>query len=296
MKNSGINRRNAIKSLAAGTSAAFFTGGMINPLHAKEKMNDFKLKGNIRQSVCSWCFPMLTLEELAIEAKRIGLSGIDLVNPKGFSILKKYGLESTLCTPEKYSLTEGWNKKENHNELIKIYSEMIDVVADAGYKSLFCASGNTFGMDIELGIKNCEVGIKKILSKAEKRNVTLIMELLNSKVNHPDYMLDKSDIGIKLSKNIGSENFKLLYDIYHMQIMEGDVIRTIKKNHQYFGHYHTAGVPGRNELDKNQELYYPAIMDAILSTGFKGYVAQEFMPKGKEPIKSLEEAVMLCDV
>tara|TARA_A100000164_G_scaffold213929_1_gene189608 strand:+ start:51 stop:941 length:891 start_codon:yes stop_codon:yes gene_type:complete len=296
MKNSGINRRNAIKGLAAGTSAAFFSNSMINSINAKEKMNNLKLKGNIKQSVCSWCFPMLSLEELAIEGKRMGLMGIDLVNPKGFSTLKKHGLESTLSTPEKYSLSEGWNKKENHNGLIETYSKVIDVVADAGYKSLFCASGNTFGMDIEIGIKNCEIGIKKILSKAEKRNVTLVMELLNSKVNHPDYMLDKSEIGIELSKKIGSENFKLLYDIYHMQIMEGDIISTIKKNHQYFGHYHTAGVPGRNELDENQELYYPAIMDAILSTGFTGYVAQEFMPKGKDPMKSLEDAVILCDV
>ena len=259
MSNSKLNRRKAIKAIASGTAAAFMTPIKIDGSSVANKMSN-NLKGNINQSVCAWCFPKSTLEELAIAGKEMGLIGIDLVSPKGWATLKKYGLHSTMCTPEKYSLTEGWNKLENHNKLVEEYLKVIDLVVDAGYSNLFCASGNAFGMDRMTGIKNCEIGLKKIISKAEKRNVTIVMELLNSKVNHPDYMCDKSEWGIKLCNTIGSTNFKLLYDIYHMQIMEGDVISTIKKNYQYFGHYHTAGVPGRHELDTNQELYYHAIM------------------------------------
>jgi hydroxypyruvate isomerase len=142
-------------------------------------------------------------------------------------------------------------------------------------------------MDDETGLKNSVEGLKKILSLAEKRGVIVQLELFNSKINHPDYMADNSAWGIELCKRIGSENFKLLYDIYHMQINEGDIIRTITDNHQYFGHYHTAGVPGRHEIDNSQELFYPAIMRAIAKTGFKGYVAQEFAPAKENKIAAL---------
>ena len=151
-------------------------------------------------------------------------------------------------------------------------------------------------MDDETGMNNCVTGLKKIIALAEKKGVVIQMELFNSRVDHKDYMADKSDWGVALCKRIDSPNFKLLYDIYHMQINEGDIIRTIQKNHEYFGHYHTAGVPGRHEIDESQELFYPAIMKAILATGFKGYVAQEFIPVSKEKIVSLRKAVKLCDV
>ncbi|MFL5771687.1 MAG: hydroxypyruvate isomerase family protein, partial [Flavisolibacter sp.] len=167
------------------------------------------------------------------------------------------------------------------------------------YKNLICFSGNRKGMDDETGLNNCVEGLKQIMSLAEKKGVIVQMELFNSKINHPDYMCDKSAWGIELCKRLGSENFKLLYDIYHMQINEGDVIRTIRDHHQYFGHYHTAGVPGRNEIDETQELFYPAIIKAILATGFTDYVAQEFIPTGKDKeakVAALKKAVKVCDV
>lgn len=202
-------------------------------------------------------------------------------------------------TAGKISLTEGWNNKDNHAWLIKDFEEAIPMVAQAGYKNLICFSGNRKGMDDKVGMDNCAEGLKKIMSLAEKNGVIIQMELFNSKVDHKDYMCDKSAWGVELCKKIGSPNFKLLYDIYHMQINEGDVIRTIRDHHEYFGHYHTAGVPGRHEIDETQELQYPAIMKAIVATGYKGYVAQEFMPSSKdnkEKIAALKKAIRICDV
>lgn len=226
----------------------------------------------------------------------MGITGIDLVGPKDWPVLKQHGLESTMCNGAEISLTEGWNDPKYHGTLIKNYSEMIPLVAKAGYKNLICFSGNRKGMDDETGLQNAAEGLKKILPLAEKYKVVLVMELLNSKIDHKDYMCDRTAWGVELVKRLGSDNFRLLYDIYHMQIDEGDVIRTIRDNHQYIAHYHTAGVPGRNEIDETQELFYPAIMRAIRDTGFKGYVAQEFIPKGKDKLASLKQAIQICDV
>lgn len=253
-------------------------------------------KGNIRHSVCRWTYGDLPLEELCIFGKQIGLSAIDLIGPKEWDVLKKHGLDSSMCNGAEIGLTKGFNDPQYHEQLVKNYSEMIPLVSKAGYKNLICFSGNRNGMDDETGLKNCVTGLKKLLSLAEKNGVVLQMELFNSKVDHKDYMCDKSAWGIELCKQLGSENFKLLYDIYHMQINEGDVIHTIREGHVYFGHYHTAGVPGRNEIDETQELYYPAIMRAIVETGFKGYVAQEFIPTAPDRLASLAKAVELCDV
>jgi hydroxypyruvate isomerase len=178
---------------------------------------------------------------------------------------------------------------------VEAYEKQIKAVAAAGFTNLICFSGNRDGMSDEQGLKNCAIGLKRLMSIAEKHKVELVMELLNSKVNHKDYMCDLSEWGVALCKEIGSEHFKLLYDIYHMQIMEGDVIRTIRTHHQHIAHYHTAGVPGRNELDETQELYYPAIVRAIRETGYEGFLGQEFIPRG-DPIASLRAAVELCDV
>lgn len=254
------------------------------------------MKGNINHSVCRWCFDGLSVDELCVEAKKIGITGIDLVGPKDWSTLKKHGMVSTMCNGAEISLVKGWNDPQYHATLIKNYTEHINLVADAGYKNLICFSGNRNGMDDATGLKNAAEGLKKIMPLAEKRGVTIIMELLNSKVDHKDYMCDKTAWGVELCKMIGSENFKLLYDIYHMQIDEGDVIRTIRNNAAYIGHYHTAGVPGRNEIDESQELYYPAIMKAILETGFKGYVAQEFIPVAKDKLGSLKKAIEICNI
>lgn len=291
-----MNRRNTIKSLAL---AAVGIAAGKNVLAAESDNESFSFKGNINHSVCSWTYNFLSIEEMCSMVKKIGFSAIDLVGPKDWNTLKKYNVDSSMCNGAEISLTEGFNDTQYHSTLIKNYTEHINLVADAGYKNLICFSGNKKNISNEDGLKNCAEGLKKILSLAEKRGVTIQMELFNSKVDHKDYMCDNTTWGIELCKKIGSPNFKLLYDIYHMQINEGDVIRTIQNNHQYFGHYHTAGVPGRHEIDDTQELFYPAIMKAIVATGYKGYVAQEFIPTAKDnkdKIKALKKAIKICDV
>ena len=291
-----MNRREAIQKTAAGASAAAFLPLSLRTNSSEKVISSNELKGNINHSVCEWCYPDLNLEELCQVANELGLVGIDLIGPKGWSTLKKNNLISTMCNGAEISLTKGFNHKNYHNRLVDNYLEHIDLVAEAGYTNLICFSGNRNRMDDETGLKNSVEGLKKILGRAEKRGVVLQMELFNSKINHPDYMCDNTPWGIELCKRLDSPNFKLLYDIYHMQISEGDIIRTIQDHHQYFGHYHTAGVPGRNEIDETQELFYPAIMQAIVATGFKGYVAQEFIPTAKDPIESLRRAISICDV
>lgn len=257
------------------------------------------LKGNIQHSVARWTFNFLSVEELCLVVKRLGFTAIDLIGPNEWHILKQHGVDSSMCNGAELNLEDGWGDAKFHKPLIERYRNHIDLVSDAGYKNLICFSGNARGKDPEDGLKNATKGLKKILAQAEKRGVILQMELFNSKVDHPDYFADNSAWGIELCKRLDSPNFKLLYDIYHMQISEGDIIRTIQNNHQYFGHYHTAGVPGRNEIDDSQELYYPAIARAIHATGFKGYVAQEFIPKratDEEKIESLQAAIRICDV
>jgi len=254
------------------------------------------LKGNINHSVCAWCYPDMSLDELCIAAKQIGITGIDLVGPEDWPTLKKHGLYSPMCNGAEISLTEGFNHPQYHAQLLDNYAKMIPLVAAAGYTNLICFSGNRNGMDDETGLANCVEGIKLLLPIAQKYNVVLVMELLNAKIDHADYHCNKTPWGVKLAKRLNSPNFKLLYDIYHMQIEEGDIIRTIQENHQYFAHYHTGGVPGRNEIDQTQELNYPAIMKAIKDTGFKGFVAQEFIPTQPNKIASLAKAVQICDV
>ena len=288
-----------LKQLAAGSLAA----AALSPLDAfanSDMEKDKPLKGNINHSVCQWTYNHIPLEQLCIESKKIGIKAIDLIAPKEWPVLQKHGLQCSMCyIGGKVSLTEGWNDPKFHPQLIKDYLETIPLVAAAGYKNLICFSGSRNGLDDATGIKNCVEGLKQIMPLAEKHNVIIQMELLNSKVDHKDYQCDKTAWGVALCKALGSPNFKLLYDIYHMQIDEGDVIHTIREYHPYIGHYHTAGVPGRNELNDNQELYYPAIMKAILATGFKDYVAQEFIPTGKtdkDKIAALNMAVRVCDV
>ncbi len=289
------NRRSAIKNILAG-SAAIAAGSVVLPAFASGKKQSAMLKGNINHSVCRWCFSDVPLEKLCTTANEIGLVGIDLVGPKDWDMLKKYNLISTMCNGAEISLTKGFADPQYHPTLVKNYTEHIELVAKAGYKNLICFSGSRNGMDDETGLKNCVDGLKQVIGIAEKNGVTLQMELLNSKVDHKDYMCDRTSWGVQLCKRLGSENFKLLYDIYHMQIDEGDVIRTIRDNHQYLGHYHTAGVPGRHEIDETQELFYPAIMKAIVATGFKGYTAQEFIPASKDKLGSLKTAVLICDI
>jgi hydroxypyruvate isomerase len=289
-----MNRRTLIQSILAGTAAA-----ALEPVYTfAKKVDQFSpiLKNNINHSVCRWTYDFLSLEELCVLANEIGLKAIDLVGPKDWQVLKNHGLYSSMCNGAEISLVKGWNDPQYHGTLIKNYTEHINLVSAAGYQNLICFSGNRNGMDDETGMNNCAEGLKKIIGLAEKKGVVIQMELFNSKVDHKDYMCDRSAWGVALCKKIGSPNFKLLYDIYHMQINEGDVIRTIQQNHEWFGHYHTAGVPGRHEIDETQELFYPAIMNAIVATGYKGYVAQEFIPVKADKKASLRAAVLLCDV
>lgn len=290
------NRRDVIKSILAGTAAIAASGTLTSFKEENEPFDYSRLKGNINHSVCRWCYDDLSLEELCSAAKDIGIKGIDLVGPKEWPVLKQYKLDSPMCNGAEINLTDGWNDKKYRDTLIKNYSEMIPLVSKAGYKNLICFSGSRRGMDDETGLKNCEEGLKKVLPLAEKNKVVLVMELLNSKINHKDYQCDHTAWGAELAKRIGSENFKLLYDIYHMQIDEGDVIRTIQDNHQYIAHYHTGGVPGRHEIDESQELNYAAIMRAIKETGFNGFVAQEFIPTNPDKLASLKKAITICDV
>lgn len=291
------NRREALKNLALG-SIAFSTASSL--FYAENMNEDYKLKGNINHSVCQWTYNFLTLDELCQIVKKIGFNAIDLIAPRDWPTLQKYGIYSSMCyIGGKVSLTEGFNDKKFHEQLVKEYLEVIPLMGKAGYKNVICFSGSRNGMDDETGLKNCVEGIKQFIGLAEKNNVIVHMELLNSKVDHKDYMCDKTPWGEELAKRIGSSNFKLLYDIYHMQIDEGDVIRTIKDNKEYIGHFHTGGIPGRHIIDETQELYYPAVMKAILETGFTDYVAQEFVPLGNsndEKIAQLKKAVKICDV
>jgi hydroxypyruvate isomerase len=290
------SRRKLIKAMALGTTAAM-AAPAITFAKQFEAEPDLKLKGNINHSVCQWTYSFMPLEELCKTVKDIGFNAIDLIGPKDWPMLQKYGIYSSMCyTAGENSLTKGFNDPSQHDRLIKDFLEVIPLMKKAGYKSVICFSGNRNGMDDETGMKNCAAGLKKIIPLAEKNGITLIMELLNSKVDHKDYMCDHTNWGVGLCKMVGSDNFKLLYDIYHMQIDEGDVIRTIRDNKQYIGHFHTGGVPGRNEINDKQELFYPAIMRAIVDTGFKGYVAQEFIPKAADKVASLKEAIRICDV
>jgi len=296
--NYNSTRRKWIKQIAAGSLGVT----ALAPLRSFASSDEdaiHKLKGNINHSVCRWTYSFMPLDELCLAAKKIGFSAVDLVGPKDWPVLQQHNIFSSMCNGGEISLTKGWNDKQYHATLVKNYADHIELVARAGYKNIICFSGNRNGMDDETGLKNMTEGIKQIIGLAEKNNVIVQIEVFNSKVDHKDYMADKSAWAVELCKRVGSPNFKILYDIYHMQINEGDVIRTIRDNYQYFGHYHTAGVPGRHEIDESQELFYPAIMRAIVATGYKGYVAQEFIPTGKEvkeKLLALKKAIAICDV
>jgi hydroxypyruvate isomerase len=289
------SRRSSMKKILATTATAA-GAAMSFRLEAADQVAGHQLHGRINHSVCRWCYNEIPLEELCKAAKKIGLASIELVGPDEWPMLKKYGLTSALPWGAGKGITEGFNNPALHDELVASYESIIPKVANAGMNQIICFSGNRNGLDDEKGIENCAIGLKRLLPVAEKYKVTLVMELLNSKVNHPDYQCDHTEWGVALCDKLGSENFKLLYDIYHMQIMEGDVIATIRKRSKYIAHYHTGGVPGRNEIDETQELNYKAIMTAIAETGFKGFVAQEFVPKREDKIASLQQGVEICDI
>ena len=253
-----------------------------------------KPKGNIKQSICRWCYGKFDLAKLAAEANKLGYKSLELLGANDIKTVKGMGLTCAVMSSAG-SIADGLNRKENHDGIEKQLRTNIEFAAAEGIPSVLVMSGNRKGLADDEGMNVCAEGLKRVVGFAEEKKVTILMEGLNSKVNHKDYMYDKTAWGVGLCKKVGSPRFKLLYDIYHMQIMEGDVIATIKANKDYIGHYHTGGVPGRAEIDETQELNYPAIIKAILETGYTGYLGQEFIPK-RDPANSLAQAFKICDV
>lgn len=306
-ENSPLSRRSFVTGSTA-TVAVVAASLQHRFTQAEEAAKAAGVAGKVRHSACKWCYKNVSLDDLCTAGKEFGLESVELLNPEDFSTLKKHGLHCAMVSfpsAEKEvdgkkvkvgSIPHAFNRVEYHDLLVEIYEPLIKESAEGGFNNVICFSGNRDGMDDEEGLENCAKGLKRLMSTCEKHGVTLSMELLNSKVNHKDYMCDTSNWGVELCKQVGSEHFKLLYDIYHMQIMEGDVIATIREKKDYFSHYHTGGVPGRNEIDDTQELYYPAIMKAIVETGYTGWVGQEFIPAREDKIASLKQGVEICTV
>jgi hydroxypyruvate isomerase len=298
MSNFPLNRRSALKRMGGGlafsAAAALpsITRGIDEPQPYAAK------NGRIQQSVIHWCFKPMPVEELANHAARMGLKSVELVAPENWPTLKKLGLICAISSS--HGFTKGFAHKEEHTECIETLRKNIDLTSEAGFPNIITFSGFRRGISDEEGMKNLVDGLKQIVGHAEKKKVTLCLEMLNSRVNiemkgHPDYFCDKIEMAVEVCKRVGSERMKVLFDIYHVQIMEGDIIARIKQFHPYIGHYHTAGVPGRNELDDTQEINYVPVMKAIAETGYKGYVGQEFIPT-RDKALALNEAVKLCDV
>lgn len=252
-------------------------------------------KGRIRQSVCKGPYPTLSVEELCRYGAHIGLKGIDLLQPADFETPKKYGLTCAMGYAAAGTIKDGLNRIENHEKIEAALRQTIPLAVKSGVPNLITFSGNRNGMSDEEGAKNTIIGLNRVKRMMEDANITLCLELLNSKVNHKDYMADHTEWGAQVMQEVNSPHCKLLYDIYHMQIMEGDLIATIKKNIQWIGHFHTGGVPGRNDLNDMQEVQWDGVMRGIASTGFNGFVAHEFKPLG-DPYAALLQAVNRCDV
>ena len=282
-----IDRRTAVKAAAAfGILSSTTKLGLQAEAAAS--------KGRLNQSVCKWCYRDMSLDELAQRAAKMGIVAIDLLGEEEWPVLEKYGLKcsmgSGIC-----SIPDGLNARENHATIEANFRRLLPAAKKHGVPNLICFSGNRRDVSDEEAWENCAALLAKVTPQAEDLGVTINMELLNSKVNHPDYQCDTTPWGVELCRRVDSPRFKLLYDIYHMQIMEGDVIRTIRDNGQYLGHYHTGGNPGRNEIDESQELNYKAISEAIAELGFDGYFAHEFIPL-RDPMTSLRQAVRICTV
>jgi hydroxypyruvate isomerase len=288
-----MNRRKMIQNMAG---AAVVTATIpVKGVFARVGEKDTPLKGNIHHSVSQWCYNDIPLDDFAKACKEMGIESIELLGEKDWPVVKKAGLKCAVGYATDLGIPKGFNRIANHDKLVADFETMIPKAAEAGIPNLICFSGNREGQDDYEGLLNCAKGIKRITPVAEKYGVTIIMELLNS-YGHADYQCDKTSWGATLCEMVGSERFKLLYDIFHMQIMEGNIIETFTKYSKYIGHIHTGGVPGRNEIDETQELNYPAIMRAVVKSGYKGYVGQEFVPAQKDKLESLRRCIRICDV
>jgi hydroxypyruvate isomerase len=303
--NKKLSRRSALQTMMGSAAVLSSAAALAPALAAEDESSKARLKGNIHHSVSAWCYgglftpgknkpAKMTFEEFCKECARMGIESVELLGPKEWPAVKAAGLTCAMCNSHD-GIGYGWNRLEHHDDLVGKFEKDIPQVAENGFPNIITFSGNRRGMSDEQGLENCVKGLKRIVGLAEQHKINLILELLNSRVDHKDYMADHSAWGVELCKRVGSERLKLLFDIYHMQIMEGDLMRSIKDNGKYFGHYHTGGNPGRNEIDDTQEIYYPAVMKAIAASGYKGFVGQEFVPK-RDPLASLKKAIEICDV
>jgi hydroxypyruvate isomerase len=283
-----ISRRSVLKTSLAATALTSLSG-----LLKAEEVNAKKKR--IKQSVCRWCYKETPLEELCALAAQIGLVGIDLLEPEEYEIPRRHGLICTMGYAEAGTIPDAMNRTEYHEAIEAALRANIPLAAKAGVPNVITFSGSRRGMADEEGARNTIVGLNRVKKIAEDNGVNICLELLNSKVNHPDYMADHTAWGVRVMEEVNSPNVRLLYDIYHMQIMEGDLIATIRDNIAWIGHFHTGGVPGRHELDNTQEVQWDGVMRAIAAADFKGYVAHEFLPL-HDPIASLRAAKELCDV
>jgi len=283
-----MSRRAALKTGLAASALASFPG-------MADAQDAAATKKRIKQSVCQWCYKKMPLEDLCVAAAKMGLLGIDLLNPDEYEVPRRHGLICTMGYANAGTIPEAMNRTENHAAIEAALRTNIPLAAKAGVPSVITFSGNRKGMPDEEGARNTIAGLNRVKKIAEDNGVVICLELLNSKVNHPDYMCDHTAWGVRVAEEVNSPNVKLLYDIYHMQIMEGDLITTINKNISWIGHFHTGGVPGRHELDETQEIQWDGVMRAIAATSYKGYVAHEFLPV-RDPMTSLRAAVKLCDV
>jgi hydroxypyruvate isomerase len=292
-----MSRRKVIKQIAGAAATAAVVAPRLGT--AAEGGTIYKARNNrINQSVVHWCFKPMSVEELAIAAARMGCKSVELVGPEHWTTLKKHGLICAISGS--HGFAKGFAHREEHEQCIAALRKSIDATAEEGWPSVITFSGFRRGISDEEGIKNMVEGLKKIVGHAEKKKVTLCLEMLNSRVNiemkgHPDYFCDDIDRSVEICRQISSERMKVLFDIYHVQIMHGDVITRLRQCAPYIGHYHTAGVPGRAEIDDTQEINYAPIMKAIVETGYKGYVAQEFIPV-HDKVASLNQSVQICDV
>ncbi len=308
---SALSRRTLIGSALGGAAliSAGCTGTSARPAAATTATTEDAAKsteaawriskGRINQSVVGWCFNQMETAVLAKAAAQLGFKSVELVDPKHWPMLKELGL--TCAIAGSHGFVQGFNKVEHHGMCVQKISAAIENAAAFGCPNVITFSGMREGLTDEEGIKNCVAGIKQVIGLAEQKNITICMEVLNSRVNenmkgHPDYQADRIEFAVEICKQVGSPRMKILFDIYHTQIMQGDVITRIKQYHEYIGHYHTAGVPGRGELDDTQEINYPAVMKAILATDYKGFVGQEFIPTWPDKVAALRHAARVCDV
>lgn len=291
---SNVSRRELLKGIATGVTMASVSS--LSPASSRaQEIHATPRKGRIKQSVSRWCYQKIPLDELSQRSAEMGLKAIDLLGVEEWEVPRRYGLICSMGYAGGGDIPNALNRVENHAKIEEAFRKNIPIAAKEGVPNVITFSGNRAGMSDEEGAKNTIAGLNRVKKIAEDNGVTICVELLNSKVDHHDYMCDHTAWGVRVMEAVNSPRVKLLYDIYHMQIMEGDLIRTIQKNIQWLGHFHTGGVPGRHELDNTQEVHWDAVMRGIAATNYNGYVAHEFVPT-RDPLTSLREAVDLCDV